>query len=406
MTTIRLTEDDQRLIFEEQGKTQVRCCVEKTTEAPATSLVTFMYLNKGAANVVFKIHPWAHTSSATPILFVDVVFGDNLCYTAASVHGQHLMGHILRVSRGESKHLTSMEIIQGFETAIRPLFLPGTFETIPTDPAPQSPPGTTVTVQVDADLTKHLMDHEGVILLPDVMQHLYTTANFAKPPARECWGILLPDMSPVPGRSVTLEIKPKWLAQSPNAPPKAIRCRTCAMQVFRTKKKDTYICPLQLLHGASLRSWVRTMVLRQVGPRAPGEDRSTIIADNFDAVVSSIVEGLLDYLTAGDGFDLLRHLLKLQKTLDPLGVLNRPQQGPCVKLFDHNLRLAMTLRDCSLFIKVAYNASGVTDITSKLGDLDFKSAEKIADWTEKERQLLVENAYTTTDGPDCWLQQG
>jgi inositol-pentakisphosphate 2-kinase len=122
-------------------------------------------------------------------------------------------------------------------------------------------------------------------------------------------------------------------------------------------------------------------------------------------VIAAIVKALLDYLTVGDGLTLLQHLLNLQSSLDPRGVLCRPQLDSVS--FDHNLRLAMTLRDCSLFIKISYNTAGVTGIESKLGDLDFKSAEKIVDWMDKEEQLLRNGSYTVgvKEGPACWLQQ-
>ena len=61
-----------------------------------------------------------------------------------------------------------------------------------------------------------------------------------------------------------------------------------------------------------------------------------------------------------------------------------------------------------MFIKVAYDKAGVTGIESKLGDLDFKSAEKIVDWMDKERGLLLDGSYTKSvkEGPVCWLQRG
>jgi inositol-pentakisphosphate 2-kinase len=122
-------------------------------------------------------------------------------------------------------------------------------------------------------------------------------------------------------------------------------------------------------------------------------------------VTSAIAKALLDYVTVGDGITLLQHLLNLQSSLDPRGVLCRPQAD--TGTFDDNLRLAMTLRDCSMFIKISYNTAGVTAIESKLGDLDFKSAEKIVDWMDKEKQLLQDSSYTKSvkEGPICWLQR-
>ena len=398
MTEIQLTGDEIRHLSEELGDASTRCCVRRTTGAPTASHVTFEYLNKGAANIIFKIQSWTPNTSATTFSFIDVMRQGKLSFKATKMDHQYLMRHVVRVPRGGQKHLSSMEIIHGYEHAIRPLFLPGKYKTLGKATGSRSSSDTPITVQLSRDLTKHLMDHEAVLLLPEVMSHLYTRVEkgtFANTVPRVCWGILLPNMSPTPGQSITLEIKPKWLAQSPNAPSGALRCRTCAMQVSVPKNRDSYICPPQVLHGDSktLRPWANATVKRHFGSQTPSQ-----------TVVSAMVEGIVAYLTVGDGVELLRHLLQLQSTLDPQGILCRPQHGS--ELFDHNLRLAMTLRDCSLFIKISYNASGMTGIESKLGDLDFKSAEKIVDWMDKEKQLLKEGAYTTPSGPPCWIENG
>ncbi|EMD92904.1 hypothetical protein COCC4DRAFT_139426 [Bipolaris maydis ATCC 48331] len=398
MTAIQLTGDEMRHLSEELGDVSTRCCVRRTVGAPTSSHVTFEYLNKGAANIIFKIQSWTPNSPATTFSFVDVLREGQLSFRATTMDYEYLMRHVLRVPRGGQKHLSSMEIIYGYERVIRPLFLPGRYKTLGQATVSQNGADTPLTVQLNRDLTKHLMDHEAVLLLPEVMNHLYKIGGkgtFTSIAPRNCWGILLPNMSPTPGQSITLEIKPKWLAQSPNAPSGAIRCRTCAMQVSVPKNRESYICPLQVLHGDSkaLRPWAHATVKRHFGSKSPSQ-----------VVVSAMVEGIVTYLTVGDGVDLLRHLFQLQSTLDPLGVLCRPQHGS--ELFDHNLRLAMTLRDCSLFIKISYNTSGMTGIESKLGDLDFKSAEKIVDWMDKEKQLLNEGAYFTSTGPPCWIQNG
>jgi len=390
-------QDEMHRAFADQGPARTYRCLQTSAATPTESRVTLQYLNKGAANVIFQINAWQHSSSESSFLFAELRQESDPCQMATPLHRQHFMHRVVRVPRGGAKHLTSTEIIYGFEHAIRPLFLPGTYETVGNLSVPS-----TSTVRLSQDLTKHLMYHEGVLLLPEVMQHLYTSAGtgtFTTTKPRTLWGILLPDMSPIPGQSITLEVKPKWLAQSPNAPPKALRCRTCAMQVSVPKNRDAYVCPLQLLHGnaAILRPWARATIARQFS----GTDRNP----PPQAVLSTMTESLLTYLTAGEGFTLLRHLLKLQSTLDPFGVLCRPRHDfKGAALFEHNLRLAMTLRDCSLFIKMSYTAKGLVSIESKLGDLDFKSAVKIVDWSEKERQLLNDGSYTVKEGPRCWLQ--
>jgi len=182
MVSIRLTQDEMHHLLEEQGNVGVRCCLQATTATTTGSQVAFDYLNKGAANVIFKIRPELN-SSAKRFQFVDVSPKDKLSGVATPVAHQNLMGTVLRVPRGGQKHLSSLEILDGFEHAIRPLFLPGTC----------------TKTQLDRDLTKHLMDHEGVLLFPEVMNHLYTRVEkltFANTQSqRKCWGILLPDMS-------------------------------------------------------------------------------------------------------------------------------------------------------------------------------------------------------------------
>jgi inositol-pentakisphosphate 2-kinase len=403
MTTTQLTETEKAHISERKhAEHKTQCCIIKRIEAPGNSLVNLEYLNKGAANVVFKIAPRTYTSS-TSFLFVHVT-QEHGKSRATPVDRQQLAKRVLRVAQGFPKHLTSTEVIRSFEREIRPLFSSGYYETIGIGTVPQSAraSGTTITIPLNQDYTKHLMDHEGVLLAPDVMDYLHEntesdTFNSAIHEMSEDtrmnrhWGILLPDMSSTPGESITLEIKPKWLTQSPNAPRGAIRCRTCAMQVLVPKNRHKYLCPYRLLHG-DCTSWVQTMVTRELGK------------SSSEAVVSSIVKGLNDYLSIGDAHNLLMHIKKLQHTLDPLGVLYRAKIDPTLRdLFDKNLRLAMTLRDCSLFLNIAYGANGLVGITSKLGDLDFKSADKITDWAEKEEELLRSDSYTAKDGLECYL---
>ena len=51
---------------------------------------------------------------------------------------------------------------------------------------------------------------------------------------------------------LVIEFKPKWLAQSPNAPPMALRCRNCAREAYRAIKSNrpdmVIFCPLHLVN--------------------------------------------------------------------------------------------------------------------------------------------------------------
>ncbi|KAF2124271.1 hypothetical protein P153DRAFT_361437 [Dothidotthia symphoricarpi CBS 119687] len=352
------------------------CCVANT-DAPQETLVYFVYLNSGAANTVFRIQPWSPKSGSKAFVFARNDRGDAI----TAVQRDGIVNQVLRISKGVDKSLPCEDVVYGFEHDVRPLF------------APTGPPGSTVARRVDA----HLMDHRGVLLSTDVLEELFVQLNTANKsavlptPTGARWGILLPDMSPAPG-SMTLEVKPKWLLQSPDAPADAIRCRTCALQASRHRDAKGYICPLRLV-GRDQRDivpWVRaSIVAHYKGP-----------PDAVDEVVSR----LLEYITTGDGQFLLQHLKVLQATLDPVGVLCRDSATDKIA-FDRNLRLAMTLRDCSWFVNVPY-ATG-SNITSKLADLDFKSAAKLHDWAQKEEELVKGNWYTRKDVADyrCGLAQ-
>jgi inositol-pentakisphosphate 2-kinase len=109
-----------------------------------------------------------------------------------------------------------------------------------------------------------------------------------------------------------------------------------------------------------------------------------------DISLDVLVDRVVAYFTIGDGRTLLLHLKKLQSTLDSKGILQRYVCPGDDFNFVYDLRLAMTLRDCSLFVAVPLRSG---EITSKLADLDFKSAEKIDDWRDKEATLVNEGWY-------------
>lgn len=354
---------------------------------------TLQYLNKGAANAVFNILPASVGSSAATFISVTQLVHTKQGLTARIVPPHKaVLGKVLRVPRGKARTLSGDTIVSEFHKIIKPMFQSA--KSVPRSPAP------------NADFTKHLMDHQGVLLFPSVVTTLCSLADhdvFTKhvDQSQMCWGVLLEDMSPVHGSSIVMEIKPKWLLQSPNAPPRAKRCRTCATQINAPKKRATYICPLRLINtdADGLRPWLRTILAdlsNQIPKPYPSPDFTHRIAEH-----------LLADFTNGQVHALLQHLRMLQAKLDPGGVLAQLPltDEPTAANFD--LRAAMTLRDCSLFIKVEYDHITGTPsaITAKLGDLDFKSAEKTADWADKELRLLSDGMYTRDlrDDFGCWL---
>lgn len=383
------------------------CCIEPAADPAEETLIYFEYFNKGAANVIFKVHPWSPGSATTtkPFQLIgDIQIAETQVYEGTPLPFYAVSNKVLRVPRGRAKCLTGEDIIEGFEDTIRPLF-----EASQADPHKPTLPQVT--------LSHHLMAHDAVALFPNVMEHLVAiaedgtfepmqihTSKYSLTHRR--WAMFLPDMSSTLNESVTLEIKPKWLLQSPNAPKNAIRCRTCAMHVATTRKRETYVCPLRFIEGdeSDLRAWMRNSVATLLSETAVAMKHTP----PSQSVVDSIGEHMLEYITKGEGRTLLHHLRRLQEQLDPHGVLSR-DRAASKEQFDRDLRVAMTLRDCSLFIRFPYSIDGsdASHIASKLGDLDFKSAEKIDDWAQKESWLSENSAYTKEVEHDlgCWASR-
>lgn len=208
-------------------------------------------------------------------------------------------------------------------------------------------------------------------------------------------------MSSVQGSALMIEIKPKWLVQSPNAPRDAYRCRTCALHASRKNKAkappESYICPLQLVAANSnaIERYLRYQINQELKDLNP-------------EVAEAILRRALMYLTVGLGHKLLKHIQTLQAQLDPKGCLLKDQiSTEQLPEYDRRLRLAMTLRDCSLFIRIPY-ADESQPIEAKLGDLDFKSIDKLPDWKDKEVGLTNGGWYTDLNAGmrECLIAEG
>ncbi|KAH6643702.1 inositol-pentakisphosphate 2-kinase-domain-containing protein [Boeremia exigua] len=354
------------------------CCIQREESGLSPFFVQFKSLNEGAANAVFSIQADHGVGKTSGFLFVAVRNSGN---TATTIPSHMILDKVLRVSKGLPKSLKSEVIVDGFMADVRPLFV-----------APKTSTATSRTLE-EIDLDKHLMAHLPVVLFSEGMSALKKLVPAIHPLNNTAqFGILLPNMSTAPGQNITFEIKPKWLAQSPTAPPNAIRCRTCALQFSRGKgTPDDYICPLRLSNEgvlgnsdvAHIRRWAVNALSLQLK-----NDADTQLPR--EVKLETLVDRVVAYFINGDGRTLLLHLKKLQATLDSEGILQRYAHSRDDVNFVYDIRLAMTLRDCSLFVVVPLSGG---EITSKLADLDFKSAEKIDDWREKEATLVDEGWY-------------
>ncbi|KAG6986629.1 hypothetical protein G7Y79_00075g099010 [Physcia stellaris] len=175
------------------------------------------------------------------------------------------------------------------------------------------------------------------------------------------------------------DFKPKWLLQSPSAPPAARRCRTCALRASRNPEpnhstESSAFCPLVLTKGDE-----------------------ELLSDHLEGALEKMrgaplytpdeVRQVVPYLMRSP---ILHRLRELQEHFD--------QEGPLqAQMGSERFRTAMTLRDCTVFIKIPYDNN--EDVELRLGDFDLKSsgAGKADYWRNTERKLVEEGWYTATE---------
>lgn len=176
-----------------------------------------------------------------------------------------------------------------------------------------------------------------------------------------------------------IEIKPKWLFQSPSAPHAALRCRTCAVRLHRRLRDPAYDaadlpCPLLMASD----DW---------------EDRSSFVSallpehEQSAWYVAALARWFKATPTQSRPKRLIAHLRGVQQALDA--------KGPLVAdALDEDFRLAMTLRDCSIFLRVLRRQGQAPKVVAKIADLDKKnSAAKSAYWRRTEAELVHGGAY-------------
>jgi inositol-pentakisphosphate 2-kinase len=261
----------------------------------------------------------------------------------------------------------------------------------------------------------------------------------------------------------TVEFKPKWLSQSPNAPANWSLCRTCAVRIMGGKRtapgEIPEYCPLDLASGDAAR-------IEQAVFAIVNSQNSVMIADP-SAADSDEDEDMMDTDTPnGDGnsrsnardvsrelaktlesslIGLLTHFFR-QSSIIPLladlqhkfgtrGVFTSatlalmgendqlPSEEEMARMVmgggngqdpeENNIWTAMTLRDCSLFLKVWVRKQpgrGMeARIECKVGDLDLKTGDggRAVYWRDVERRLRKGGWYVKKDIPrNCRTGQG
>ncbi|KAK5170279.1 Inositol-pentakisphosphate 2-kinase [Saxophila tyrrhenica] len=290
------------------------------------------YLNEGGANIVFRILPISEDDELPP----------------------HLQGRLLRL-RKDLPHVQSAEDqLAAYHAHFKPLF-----------------PRENLTEQIEIELGDGLASS-----VSDALTQLDRPSHRLQDflPAEERTGMLVTDMTPGPDE-ILLQVKPKWLAQSPNAPPDARRCRTCALRAQRASKK------------------IRTATDAQES--CPFDLISNDEADRRRAAGRLTDHPLLQKFLINDAQPLLQKLRDNQQKLDFQGVLVISSDTGALDLCK-----AMTLRDCTLFLKLSGEA-----IDARLADLDLKLPEKLGRWKKVEQELIDHGWYKNTEDSEHWAKE-
>jgi inositol-pentakisphosphate 2-kinase len=168
--------------------------------------------------------------------------------------------------------------------------------------------------------------------------------------------------------SYTVELKPKWLLQSPTAPKDSINCRTCALQLKREKPR---ICPLKLFNEDEQTS------LQALEDVFPGTQKQ--------------FEPLAKFFSNSELFAEIRHMQHGDE-LGILGYANYVQVPP-------QFVTAMTMRDVSLFVHVQGDS-----VNGKIVDADLKSVSEKRDYWASLETDLIEGGWYEKPGTNCLLR--
>lgn len=156
-----------------------------------------------------------------------------------------------------------------------------------------------------------------------------------------------------PGATLA-ELKPKWLYQSPSAPVGSIRCRTCALREMKNfdmqkiaKKEKKSFCPIDLV-SEQFENVLRATAFIKVAHDNDDDD------DDHDRM--RLARILFQNPT-------LQNLQSKQKSFREVGL-----SGPSTLSRENSLD--MTLRDCTMFIKVCFYLASHTPSANSYAQKD------------------------------------
>ena len=285
------------------------------------------YLAEGAANIIYR--PFGPPSS--PSIEADLNFiPDGRTATPPLTDYQPLMmdprleGKLIRLRKNLPTTVPVSASWEHFHRIISTLFLESEVITQTLFK---------ITTQVIKNLNADLRQQETHGSRASKRQGTYLAED-------ETHGTLITDMSS-DEVNMNLELKPKWLAQSPSAPPGSKRCRTCALTAMRRAKQDHHgtddpssFCPLKLASDN------RVQVVEAVDQILTSSRFLELRREDLRALV-------VDWILQSS---LIKRLKQLQIEMDPVGVFE-------ADLLSQSFLTAMTLRDCTLFLKASLSLS-------------------------------------------------
>lgn len=347
---------------------------------------TYFYLAEGAANIVYKISAGAAAPPKGVVQGQMEVSQNSNVASIITPLPDPFENKLLRVRKDLPTTLPCAVSHAAWLRLIAPLFRPD-----------QIVGQSLIKLQPAGLITRLNVELRHWELHPRPMK--YSTLSLDRRPksrqgvylAQDNYGLLITDMThgTRSGTSV-IEFKPKWLVQSLSAPVNSKRCRQCAhvarVNAKRSRDGEPLLalwCPLDLV-SESLAD------LRLVSSQLLSLNRSPIRVGHFT-----------NWLETNT---LLKQLRFYQKELDRKGVLEGDVD-------DENFLAAMTLRDCTVFVKLPLDGTS-GEVEARLGDLDLKSREKREYWRRSEIELIDEGWYEGLESEEirqllvCQLSRG
>ena len=268
------------------------------------------YFAEGAAYIVYEIG-----KPLTRLPFEDKDFDSSSRNDGQPTIDPRLKGKLLRLRKQIPSSVPVMESHEFFKRKIEPLF-------------PQEMLLEQELCEVSPDLLKK---YNKELKRDEKQQYLRNEGRAGTYLAEdEPHGTLITSML-YDDKHASCDFKPKWLTQSPSAPEGSKRCRTCAMQAKHKKVNDFHaFCPLALISndGGLFKTHLLGALIKMRGSPISMFDQMSHAIPFFQRS------------------PMLHRLKELQRANDNEGPLS-------AELSSEKYRLAMTLRDCTMFMKAS-----------------------------------------------------